>query len=102
MVSVASADSSGLSRYVGIDPLAHADNELRRIAQGFIEGLHAFIEGMDLQVDLHAAEIRKRLFCVPDQPGAQAVAALLRIDGDRIQPAAMPVIAGKELSLIHI
>ncbi len=51
---------------------------------------------MDLQVDLHAAKTRKRLFCVPDQPGAQAVAALLRIDGDRIQPAAMPVIAGKE------
>lgn len=91
------AGSSRVSseRDIGVDSLAHADDRLRRIPKRLIESLHAFIECMDLQIDLYAAQMNKCLFGVFHQRAAQALATLLRIDRNRVQPAAVPVITGK-------
>src|SRR6478609_260060 len=79
---------------VFFEALTHADGRVFGEAERGVEGLHVGVFAADLQVELRAAYRPQAALGVAHQRGADAAAALADVDGQVIDPAAVPVVTG--------
>ncbi len=77
------------------DRFAKTDPVFDGVPEAFIERDDSIILASDLKIDLGAAVRKKRRFSDLHDPSAEARAAVFRMDGEMIDPAAMAVVAAE-------
>src|SRR4051794_7433656 len=79
-------------RVVVFQSFAHADDVVGPVTDGAIELDYLRVGGSDLKVDLRTPNLREQALGLRHHRTTQAAAALIRIDGEIIDPPAMALV----------